>query len=32
MTTAKVVAIKTQNIPILPTNAIKAMKSMKPAP
>jgi len=27
-----VVANKTQNMPILPTNAIKAMKSMKPAP
>jgi len=25
-------ANKTQNMPILPTNAIKAMKSMKPAP
>ena len=32
ITTAKVVASKTQIIPILPTNAIIAMKRKKPAP
>jgi len=32
ITTAKVAANKTQNIPILPMKAIKAMKRKKPAP